>query len=263
MDLGLSGKVALITGGSEGIGKATATRMAAEGAKVVICARSTDVLRDAASDIGRETGAEVTAVPADVTEPAQLAAVFDHILATYGRIDVLVNNAGQGANRPFPDLTDGLWRDDLDLKVVAMVRGCRLAIPHMRKQGGGRIVNVTNVDGKTPGLNSLPASVSRAAGIALTKALSKEYAQDNILVNTVCIGFVRSAQNDRRARTLIAATPGVTLDQWYAEAGKGVPLGRVGASEEAGDVIAFLASARASYVTGVAVNIDGGACAVV
>ena len=137
-------------------------------------------------------------------------------------------------------------RQDLDSKLLAAVRGCRLAIPHMRRQGGGRIVNVTNVDGKAPSLGSLPASVSRAAGIALTKALSKQYAADNILVNTICIGFIRSGQNDRRALGLIAGTPGATLDGWYAEAGKAVPLGRVGLAEEAGDVIAFLASDRAS-----------------
>ena len=263
MDLGLDGKVALITGGSEGIGKATATRMAAEGATVVICARRPEVLERAAEEIRRATGADVSAFPADVTEPAQFTALFDQILSRYGRIDILVNNAGRGANRPFQDLTDDAWHADLDLKLVGAIRCSRLAVPHMKAQGGGRIINVTNVDAKTPGTGSLPASVSRAAGIALTKALSKDYAADNILVNTVCIGFIRSAQNDRRAQRQRADSPARTLDEWYAEAGKGVPLGRVGQAEEAGDVITFLASDRASYITGTAINIDGGACAVV
>ena len=173
MDLGLDGKVALITGGSEGIGKATAGRMAAEGATVVICARRHQVLERAAQDIEDATGAEVTAIPADVTQPTQLAGLFDRVVAGHGHIDILVNNAGQGANRPFEDLTDEAWQADLDLKLLAAIRCCRMAVPHMRARGGGRIINVTNVDAKAPGPGSLPASVSRAGGVALTKALSQ------------------------------------------------------------------------------------------
>ena len=263
MDLGLDGKVALITGGSEGIGKATAGRMAAEGATVVICARRPQVLERAAQEIKDATGGNVTSIPADVTQPTQLAGLFDDIVADHGHIDILVNNAGQASNRPFEDLTDEAWQADLDLKLLAAIRCCRMAVPYMRARGGGRIINVTNVDGKAPGPGSLPASVSRAAGIALTKALSKDYARDNILVNTVCVGFIRSAQNDRRGERQIAGNPDLTLDGWYAETGKAVPLRRAGQAEEAGDVITFLASDRASYITGAAINIDGGLCAVV
>ena len=263
MDLGLKDKVALVTGGSEGIGKATAQALVAEGAKVVICARRSDVLATAADEIGRATSGEVTPVQADVTRPDQLTALFDEIIATYGRIDILVNNAGTSAAAYFGDTTDEVWQDDLDLKLFAAIRCSRMAIPHMKAQGGGRIINVTAGAGKAPGPRTVPTSVSRAAGIALTKTLSKDYARDNILVNTVCIGSIKSGQGERRWQQEAANNPDITLDQWYAEGGKAVPLGRVGEAEEAGDVIAFLASERASYITGVAINIDGGGSPVV
>ena len=263
MDLGLEGKVAIVTGGSEGIGKATAQAMAAEGAKVVICARRPDVLDASAGDIRKATGGEVLAVPADVTRPDQLQALFDRTISAYERIDILVNNAGTAATGYFEDIDDEAWQTDLDLKLFAAVRCSRLALPHMKAQGGGRIINVTNLHGKAPGAGSMPTSVSRAAGIALTKAMSKDYAADNILVNTVCIETIKSGQRERGWQRARESDPELTLDRYYAEMGKGIPLGRVGESEEAGDIIAFLASERASYITGVAINIDGGSSAVV
>ena len=263
MDLGLEGKVALVTGGSEGIGKAAASRLAAEGASVVICARRPDVLETAAADIRKATGGEIKAVPADVSVPEQLEDLFQTVVDTYGRLDILVNNAGTSAGGYFGEVTDEAWQADLELKLYGAIRCSRLAIPHMRARGGGRIINITNLGGKAPGPRSVPTSVSRAAGIALTKALSKDYAADNILVNTVCIGLIKSGQNERQWERARAERRELTLDEWYTERGEGVPLGRVGESEEAGDVIAFLASERASYVTGVAINIDGGTSTVV
>ncbi len=263
MDLGLNGKVAVITGGSEGIGKAAASTMAAEGAKVVICARRADVLEDAASDIRQATGGEVLAVATDVSRPDQIRALFDTVLSTYGRLDILVNNAGTSAGGPFESVTDDGWQQDLDVKLFGAIRCSREAVPHMRKQGGGRIVNVTNLGAKAPGGASVPTSVSRAAGVALTKAMSKEFAADNILVTTVCIGLIKSGQHERRFEQARARNTDLTLDEWYADMGRNVPLGRVGEGPEAGDVIAFLASERASYLTGIAVNIDGGTSPVV
>ena len=263
MDLGLEGKVALVTGGSEGIGKAAASRLAAEGASVVICARRPDVLEKAAVDIRNATGGEVKAVPADVSVPEQLEALFQTVIDTYGRLDILVNNAGTSAGGYFGEVTDEAWQADLELKLYGAIRCSRLAIPHMRAQGGGRIINVTSLGGKAPGPRSVPTSVSRAAGIALTKALSKDYAADNILVNTVCIGLIKSGQHEHCWERQRGQNPDSTLDDWYTERGEGMPLGRVGESEEAGDVIAFLASERASYITGVAINIDGGTSTVV
>ena len=263
MDLGLTGKVALVTGGSEGIGKAAALSMAAEGATVVICARRPDVLDAAAGEIRQATGGEVMAVPTDVAQPDQLKGLFDRVIEAYGRIDILVNNAGTSAAGYFEEVTDEVWQTDLDVKLFAAIRCSRIAIPHMKAQGGGRIINVTNLGGKAPGARSVPTSVSRAAGIALTKAMSKDYACDNILVNTVCIGLIKSGQHEHRWERQHAANPDLTLDGFYADMGSRVPMGRVGEGAEAGDIIAFLASERASYITGVAINIDGGTSTVV
>ena len=260
MDLGLKDKAVLVTGGSEGIGKATAWRFAQEKARVVICARRQSVLDQAAADIRRDTGGDVFHILADVTKPEQIKIMMDQIAKKYGRLDVLVNNAGVAAGKPFDKVTDDDWYADLNLKFMAAVRCSRLAIPLMQAGGGGRIINVTHVGGKAPGGKSVPSSVSRAAGIALTKAMSKDFARDNILVNTVCVGTLKAAQHERFHKQ--QGSP-LTLEQWYAEMGKNVPMGRVGESHEAGDVIVFLASSMASYVTGASINVDGGAGATV
>jgi 3-oxoacyl-[acyl-carrier protein] reductase len=265
MDLGLTNKVAIITGGSEGIGKAAARRMAEEGARVVIVARRPDVLEAAAKEIEAATHGVVLPLQGDVSEPATIGRVVKSTLDHFGRIDILVNNAGVSMAKPFESVSDEDWESDFSLKVWGAVRFIRAVIPEMRKVGGGRIINVTNLGGRTPGPASMPTSISRAAGIAITKGLSKDLAKDNILVNTVCIGLIKSGQHERRYARQKQSNPNLTLDELYGESvrGRGVPLGRVGEAHEAGDVITFLASERASYLTGVAINIDGGTSAVV
>lgn len=263
MDLGLLGKVAIVTGGSEGIGKAAATSMVSEGASVVICARRPDVLEQAADEISRATGGQVTAIPADVRKPEDVRTLFDKTLELHGRLDILVNNAGTAAGGSFGDATDEYWQNDLDIKLFGAIRCSRLAILHMQASGGGRIINITTVGGKAPEGGSVPTSVSRAAGIALTKAMSKEYAPQNILVNTVCIGLIKSGQHDRLADETNAQDPEATREGFYADWGKSVPLGRIGETREAADLITFLASERAAYITGASVNMDGGMSAVV
>ena len=263
MDLGLHGKVAIVTGGSEGIGKAAAASMAAEGADVVIAARRADVLEAAAAEIRAVSQHGVLAVPTDVMDPEQVRALIDKTVEEFGGVDILVNNAGTSAGGPFLGVSDEAWQHDLDLKLYGSIRTSRICVPLMRERGGGRIINVTNLGAKAPGAASVPTSVSRAAGVALTKAMSKEFAGDNILVNTVCIGLIKSGQHETRFRAMQESDPDLTLDQFYADMGDRVPLGRVGEGEEAGDVIAFLASDRASYLTGIAVNIDGGTSPVV
>lgn len=263
MDLGLIGKVAVITGGSEGIGKAAAQSMAAEGAKVVICARRANVLEEAAAEIRGATGGEVLGIRADVTQPDQVKHLFDETIRAFGRVDILVNNAGTSAAHPFEAASAEVWRADLDLKLFGAIHCTQNALPHMKAQGGGRIINLTTPGGKAPGPRSVPTSVSRAAGIALTKELSKEFAAHNILVNTVCIGLIKSGQHEKRWAQAHAADPDLTLEAWYENMGASVPLGRVGEAREAGDLITFLASERASYISGTAVNVDGGTAAVV
>lgn len=255
MDLGLQGKVALVTGGSDGIGRATAEQLAREGARVAICARRADVLEDAAAAIRAATGGEVIAVPADVSRADEVERCVRAAEERLGTITLLVNNAGTSAARSMEAVDDDAWYADLDLKLMAAVRTSRLLVPGMRAAGGGRIVNVTNIGAKQPGANSLPTSVSRAAGLALTKALSKELARDKILVNAVCIGLIKSGQIGRAAQS---RHPGLPLDDAFARMGEPIPLGRVGEAAEAAAVITFLLSEPASYVTGVAINIDGG-----
>ena len=260
MDLGLKGKVAAITGGSEGIGKATAMVLAAEGTKVAICARRKDVLETAAEEIRRESHGEVLTVSCDVIQPGQVERFVQQALDAWGGIDILVNNVGTSFATSFETVSDEGWHADLDLKLFSAIRASRVAIPSMRRRGGGRIINVLNIGGKAPGAESVPTSVSRAAGMALTKALSKELAKDNILVNAICIGLIKSGQTSRGAARRY---PNLSLDAAFKEMGARNPLGRIGEAEEAANVIAFLASERGSFVTGSAINVDGGASAVV
>jgi NAD(P)-dependent dehydrogenase (short-subunit alcohol dehydrogenase family) len=265
MDLGLQDKVAIITGGSDGIGKAAALSMSKEGANVVIVARGQEMLDQAAEEIRAATEGVVVPISADVTGSDTAERVVQTTLDRFGRLDILVNNAGTSMAKGFEQVSQEDWEFDFELKVWGAVRLIQQSIPEMRKVGGGRIINVTNLGGRTPGANSMPTSISRAAGIAITKGLSKDLAQDNILVSTVCIGLIKSGQHRRRYEARLQTDPGLGEDVFYDQLaqGRSVPIGRVGEPEEAGDVIAFLASDRASYLTGIAVNIDGGVSAVV
>jgi 3-oxoacyl-[acyl-carrier protein] reductase len=252
MELGLKGKVAIITGGTEGIGKATALTLAREGAKVAICARRKALLDATAAEITK-AGGEALAVVADMSKAADCERFINEVVQRFGRIDILLNNAGTSARGKFLELDDATWASDIELKVFGAIRCTRLAVPHMKKQGGGRIINITISSAKQPGAESMPTSVSRAAGLAITKALSKEFAADNILVNTICIGKIKSGQHERRY-----TKDGVSADDYYARLGKDIPLKRAGEAQEVANVIAFLASDAASYVTGTSINLDGG-----
>lgn len=255
MDLEFSGQVALITGGSEGIGKATAAELAREGVDVVICARRQDVLDAAAEEIRAEATGEVVAIACDVSQKANIDALVQQIADRFGRLDIVVNNAGTSAAAPFDAVPDEKWGADLDLKLMAAIWTSQAALPLMRKSGGGRIINVAHVGGKAPTASSLPTSVSRAAGIALTKAMSKDLAKDNILVNAVCVGIIKSGQISRAAS---ARFPGEELDDAYAKMGANIPLGRIGEAREVATLITYLASPLGAYITGTAINVDGG-----
>lgn len=267
MDLGLKGKVAAITGGSEGIGLATARRLALEGASVAICARREAALREATEAIRRATGAEVLMVAADMANPGEPERFIAETVRRFGRLNILVNNAGREAIGPFEATGDAAWQADLDLKLFGAIRTTRAALPHLRAAGGGRIINITHVGAKQPRARSVPTSVSRAAGIALTKALSKELAEHQILVNTVCVGLIWTGQWERRRLALAPPPPPEEYERQVMAERAGtlgpIPLGRMGRSEEVADLIAFLASERASYISGAAINIDGGLSGVV
>jgi NAD(P)-dependent dehydrogenase (short-subunit alcohol dehydrogenase family) len=258
LELGLQGKIAIVTGGSDGLGRATALRLAAEGCKVAICARRADHLEAAAAAIAAATSAEVLACRADVASAADIDALVDATVARFGGVDILVNNAGTSAAASLEAVDEVAWARDIELKLMAAVRLCRCVIPIMRERGGGAVVNATIIGGKAPAARSLPTSVTRAAGINLTKSLANEYAGAGIRVNTVCIGLLKSAQWERRA-----AATGRSVDEIYAEMAARVPLGRIGEAEEYAELVAFLVSARAAYITGTAINLDGGMSPVV
>lgn len=262
MDLGMRGKVAIVTGGSEGIGRAAAARLAAEGARVALVARTQSDLDRVAAEMTASSGVEVIGIAADVAEEAAVVAMVGAVVERWGRVDILVNNAGTSSASRFERMTDEQVLEDFNLKVMGAIHCVRHALPHL-KQTRGAICNTTTPGGKAPRAGSQPTALSRAAGISLTKTWSKEFAADGVRVNTVCVGLLKSRQHERRWAAARERDGDYTLDDHYAQMGQAVPLGRVGEAQEAGDVIAFLCSAAASYVTGAAVNVDGGSAPVV
>jgi NAD(P)-dependent dehydrogenase (short-subunit alcohol dehydrogenase family) len=258
VDLELSGKVFLITGGSSGLGLALAHRLVQEGAGgVALMARDGTRLQAAAGGL-REAGGEVLECAGDVRRAEDLARFLEAALQRWGRVDGLANNAGELSGGAFAEHDDEVWEQDLALKLMGAVRLTRLALPALRESRGA-VLNTLAISGKAPDALSTPTSVSRAAGLALTKALSRELAPEGIRVNAVLIGVIESGQLRR-----YAAEAGITPEAYYERMveGSGIPMGRVGHPEEFGALAAFLLSERASYVTGAAVNLDGGLCPV-
>ena len=198
MDLELAGKVVLVTGGSDGLGAALVRTLSAERARVAFCGRNEDRVRTVADEVSA-AGGDVLGVRADVTVVPDLEGFVSAAHDRWGRIDGLVNNAGTSSAIPFDQQTESAWDDDLDLKLRAAIRTIRLVLPYLRSAGGGSIINVLNTAARAPGAGSTPTSVSRAAGLALTKALSKELGPDLIRVNAVLLGIVQSGQWVRRA----------------------------------------------------------------
>jgi NAD(P)-dependent dehydrogenase (short-subunit alcohol dehydrogenase family) len=252
MELELTGKVVLVTGGTDGLGLALATGLVREGASVAVCSRNPARVRAAASTLC-EIG-DALARPADVTDPGDLEAFVDAAVARWGRIDGVVHNAGRASAGRLESIDDDTWESDFQLKLMAAVRLTRLALPELRASRGSVLFTLA-MAAKAPGGASEPSSVNRAAGMALMKALSKELAPDGIRVNAILIGLIESGQWVRAA-----AGTGTGLGEFYARAAAdtGIPLGRFGRAEEFADLGAFLLSARASYLTGSAVNLDGG-----
>jgi NAD(P)-dependent dehydrogenase (short-subunit alcohol dehydrogenase family) len=254
MDLHLDGKVVLITGGTDGLGAALADRLVEEGARVAVCGRDPGRLAATEQRLG-DAGGDALAVQADVTLPADIERFVAAAVARWGRLDGLVNNAGKSAAGRIDQVSDDEWVADLNLKVLAAVRCTRLVVPHLIAAGGGAIVNVLNIGAKAAGAGSLPTTASRAAGLAITKAASRDLGGHGVRVNAVLIGLVASGQWRRRA-----AAAGQSEEETYRQMANNadIPLGRVGRSGEFADLAAYLLSDRSSYVTGTAINLDGG-----
>jgi NAD(P)-dependent dehydrogenase (short-subunit alcohol dehydrogenase family) len=253
MEISLSGRSAIVTGGSKGIGFAVATRFAEAGADVAIVARGRDALGEAVETIKAKTNGRVLGVQADVGVAADVERGFGEATQAFGKVDILVNNAGTSRAAPFEQLTDEVLKLDLEQKLFAAIRLIRLAAPQMKERRWGRIINVLNIGAKAPRPNSMPTSLSRAAGLAMTKALSHEFAPYNVLVNAMLVGFIEADQHVQAAKRA-----NVPIDEFYKTRAKEVPLGRVGKAGEFANLACFLASDAGSYVTGTAINVDGG-----
>lgn len=247
MDLSLRGRNAIITGGTKGLGLATAKRFVEAGAKVAVVGRTPDALDAVVKKLG------VTGIRADVSLAADVQRAFEEATKALGPIDIVMNNAGTAKALPFEKLTDEILQSDLEQKLFAAVRLIRLAWPHMKERRWGRIINVLNIGAKAPQPASAPSTLSRAAGLALTKSLAHEFAPHNVLVNALCVGFIEADQHVQAA-----ARAGVSFDDYAAKRVKEIPLGRMGLAEEFANVALFLASDASSYVTGTAINVDGG-----
>ena len=258
MDIRLDGRAAVITGGSKGIGYGVAARFAASGADVAIVARRQDVLAQAAESMRASARGRIVPIAGDVSAAADIERIYAEAMRAFGKVDIVVNNAGSSSSGPFERLTDATWQQDFDLKLFAAIRLTRLAWPQMKERHWGRVINVLNIGAKAPRPASAPTSVTRAAGMALTKVLAGEGAPFNILVNALLVGFIES---DQAVRT--AAQMGIPLQDYYDQRSKDIPLGRPGKPEEFANAACFLASDAGAYVTGTAINVDGGRSPVV
>ena len=254
MELGLKGRCALVTGGSMGIGKAAARELAAEGCRVAIAARGQEALAQAAGEIG----GDALAVQADCTKPAEIARMVAQVLERFGRLDILVNSIGAAKSGQFLRLTDADWLDSLELKLFGIVRCCREAVPHMQRQGWGRIVNVIGHRGRQPEAQAMPAGVANAGLINFTKALADELVRDGILVNGVSPCPMQTRRLDYMVKAK-ASMMGITEQAAREEYLRDIPIGRFAEPHEISPLIAFLASERNSYISGVTIGIDGGA----
>ena len=255
MDLGLDGRSAVVTGGSKGLGLAIAAELVSEGASVAICCRSVDELAAAERNL-RDAGGHVFAAACDVTDPRQVTRFVEAVANAFGGIDILVNNAGGAHPGRFDTLTDADWQGDFEVKLMSHVRCTRAALPYLRLSAAPRVININAVYARYPDPVFLATSVNRASCLSLSKALSAELAADGVLVNSVNVGCVETPQweNIRQMRA-----PDVPAAEFFAEfAQREIPLGRFGTVEEVAGVVVFLASERASYITGAMVDVAGG-----
>jgi 3-oxoacyl-[acyl-carrier protein] reductase len=257
MDLELRGKVALVTGASRGIGRAIAGGLAREGAHLALCARDKAALETVASELASTPGVEAVAIPGDLSRLAETARVVEAARARFGRVDILVNNAGAIRGGSFLEIPDEQWIVDWDLKLLGYVRMARAVLPIMRDQGGGRIVNVIGAAARNPTPGYLVGGAANAALVNFTKGLADLGAQWRILVTAVS----PAATKTERWETLLAqraAATGRSLDAMRAEAAAAYPLGRIATAQDVSDLVCFLVSARASFLTGICVTVDGG-----
>jgi len=254
--LGLNGKVAVVAGGSDGIGAATARVLAAEGAQVSICARSPEGLIRTRDEIKSLTGASILTVQADLSRPADIHRFVQETVTHFGGVDILANCVGSSMFGSFEQVPDEAWVNDINLKLIGTVRMCRAVIPHLQKRGGGRIINVAGNSGKQPYIWHYPGGAANAGLLNFTHALAEQYCKDNILVTAVCPGPVatRRLRKQLEALSQLWKTSVEEAERrYYSE----VPMGRAATPEEVAYLMAFLVSDKATYISGTAITIDG------
>ncbi|MDE0815162.1 MAG: SDR family oxidoreductase [Alphaproteobacteria bacterium] len=251
----MDGRTAIVTGSSMGLGLAMAKEFAKSGANVALVARRADVLADAKADIQAVSSTKIGAYVCDVSDANAIATMCQSVVSDLGPVDVLVNNAGSSHRGTFMDISDEEWRVDLELKLFGAIRLTRQVFPGMIERRWGRIINILNTGAKAPPPTGAPTVVSRAAGMALTKILAGEGAPHNVLVNAMLVGKIISDQIARRHASL---ETNQSLEDYIAESGKIVPMGRMGTAAEFANMACFLASDAGSYITGTAINVDGG-----
>lgn len=257
MDLGLDGRVAVVGASSRGLGRAVARRLAAEGADVVVNARGEERLRETADEIRDETDASVVPVPADLSEEDGARRVVDRALDAFDRIDVLVTNAGGPPAGPFEEHGMEDWRRAVELTLESALRLTRGVLPGMKDRGWGRILNITSIAVKQPVDGLVLSNSVRAAVTGMARTLANEVAAHGITVNNVMPGYTRTRRTEELART-IAEKEGITEREARARWEEEIPAGRLAEPEEFASLVAYLASERASYITGTSVPVDGG-----
>ena len=257
MDLGLTGRVALVAASSRGLGRAVAEEFAREGARLVMCARGADDLKRTRNRIARSSGSEPVAVATDLTDPEGVRRVTDAAAEAFGQVDILVTNTGGPPSGPFEAHSPGAWRAAVAQNLESVLNLTRAVLPGMRERGWGRIVNVTSIAVKQPVDGLILSNSVRAAVTGFARTLANEVARDGVTVNNVMPGYTRTARLDWLAGQ-IAAREGIdreaAFDRWAGE----IPAGRVGDPAEFAALVTFLASERASYITGTSIPVDGG-----
>jgi len=257
MELGLNGKCAIVCAASKGLGRATALSLAREGAHVAICARSAGALEHAAAAIREATGSVVVPIVADVSQVADVDRLIEEAARHLGAIDILITNTGGPRSAPFTALSDDDWREAIDSLLMSVVRLSRGVIPHMRRRGGGRIVNITSISAKQPVEGLVLSNALRAGITGLARTIANELAAENILVNCVAPGYTATDRVVELAEAA-AAREGLTAQAVQQRTVSNIPMQRLATTEELADVVTFLASGRASYVTGTTLQVDGG-----
>ena len=257
MDLELHGRTAVVTAASHGIGKAVALRLAQEGANVVICARGQEPLVSTAEEIAAATGSRVEWVQADIMKPEDIELLIDATVTAFHSIDILVTNCGGPKRGTFVTLDDKDWREATEMVFMSVVRLIRAAVPHMQETRCGRIINIASISVKQPIEGLILSNSLRSATIGLAKTLATELAPFGILINNVAPGYTLTNRIYDLALEE-AKLSGVSHEEMMAQYHQHIPLKRMGRPEEIADLVTFLASSRASYITGATIPIDGG-----